>query len=55
MVIPQARAQAWRGEEQGQKSHFEQHAVGLVACKILGRADEGEKTDKTNQEHGARP
>ena len=55
MVISESRPPSRRGKKQRQEPCFEQHAVGLIAGKILGRADEGEKADKTDQQHGSRP
>ena len=46
MVISQSRPPSRRGKKQRQEPCFEQHAVGLITGKILGRADEGEKADK---------
>src|ERR1700719_244418 len=48
----EARAKSWRREKEGDKAGFEEHAVGLVAGKIRGGADEREEADQTDDEHG---
>ncbi len=50
----EARTKSRGSEEERKKAGFEKHAVGLVAGKIGGGADEGEETDKAEQEHAAR-
>src|SRR5690349_15117178 len=53
-VGSEARTKSGRGQKKGDEAGFEKHAVGLVAGEIGCGGDEGEKAEKTNQEHGAR-
>ena len=54
-VARQAGPQAGGREEQGDEAGFQQHAVRLVAGKILRRRDEGEKANQADGQRAARP
>ena len=54
-ALPQAgKKSRWR-EEQRNESCLQQHAVGLIAGKILRGAHEGKKAHETDEQRGARP
>src|SRR5579859_4348465 len=55
MIITKTRAPTGRREKQAEKSCREQHAVRLIARKILGGGDKGKIRDKANGRHAARP
>src|SRR5215813_7763933 len=51
----QSRTKPRGREEERNKSRFKQHAVRLVAGKLLRSSDKGKKAHEAEEESGARP